>query len=295
MIDRGLKENGKRDLVFASTVSSNLALSADELKRKYGDRLVPVPCGRCIGCALDRSKDWAVRCVLESLSYEKNCFLTLTFDELHVPETVSKKDVQLFLKRLRKSNPGIEIRYFACGEYGSKSGRPHYHLILFNYDFDDKKFYSSDGLSDYYVSESLAKLWPFGMSIVGDLSFESCAYVARYTSKKVGSNGGEFLLMSRRPGLGSRWFHTHSDLVYVTDKIYSKFGASHIAHVPRYFDKLAEEKNIDLTVVKEDRVRIANNIGDLQRYLYHQAEQEEMNLLSDCLTALKVCTLRRRI
>lgn len=296
MIDCGLKENGKRKMIFASSISSNRGLSADELHSRYGDRLVPVPCGHCIGCSLDRSKEWATRCVLESLSYDKNCFITLTYDEAHCPSRLRKRDLQLFLKRFRKSLPGVEIRYFGCGEYGSKGGRPHYHLIIFGYDFDDKVLLSDDGISVLYRSDHLEKLWPFGISSVGELTFESCAYVARYSTKKMStSRGDEFLVMSRRPGLGSRWFDNHDQLIYLTDKIYSNFGSSHIAKVPRYFDKLADDRGFDLSAVKENRLRIAGIFNSFNRHHYNCYDEIELNGVLEELLAARILTLRRRL
>lgn len=296
MIDCGVKENGKRNLIFATQVSANLGLSIEELKARYGDRLVPVPCGHCIGCHLDRSKEWACRCVLESLEYDSNCFITLTYDEVHCPKRLRKSHFQAFMKRLRSAHPDIEIRFFACGEYGSKNGRPHYHAILFNFDFSDRELLSVDGNSRLYVSKELSKLWKYGISSVGELTFESCAYVARYTSKKVGSGfGDEFILMSRRPGLGVKYFKTHKDLIYLSDKIYGPFGASHKASVPRYFDKLAEDASIDLVKVKENRIRIANNLADLQHFLYHKEHTEDLSRISDEIIARRLLSLRRYI
>lgn len=296
MIDRGLKDNGKRDLVFASSVKANLGLSTDELMKRYGDRLVPIPCGHCIGCALDRSREWAARCVLESMEYENNCFITLTYDEEHCPSKLKKHDLSAFIKRLRSAHPDIMIRFFGCGEYGSKNGRPHYHAILFNYDFADKDFLMNDGISNLYTSKELSKLWPYGISSVGDLTFESCAYVARYTSKKVGeSRGDEFLLMSRRPGLGIKYFFDKKDILYLSDKIYGPFGGSHRGSIPRYFDKLAEKCGIDLSVVKEKRLNLAQISTVNNRAFLHLEHTEDINSRLDELLAEKLIHLRRNI
>ena len=256
MIDCGLKENGKRDLIFATQLSSNLGLSTDELMKRYKDRLVPVPCGKCLGCQLDHAKEWSVRCVLESLDHDNNSFITLTYSEAYCPSKLVKAHLSAFIKRLRARHPEIEIRFFGCGEYGTENKRPHYHAIIFGYDFPDKKLFGHDGLSALFRSKELEELWPFGISSIGEVTIESCAYVARYSSKKTGrGTGDEFLLMSRRPGLAANWFHLHKDQVYLSDHVYGNFGRSHVASVPRYFDKLAEIYGHDLSEVKDENQR----------------------------------------
>lgn len=296
MIDRGLKPNGKKDLIFATQVSSNLALSTDELKRKYKDRLIPVPCGKCVGCRLDNSKQWAVRCVLESLDHDSNSFITLTYDESHCPSKLVKSHLSGFLKRLRAAHPEIVIRFFGCGEYGSLNGRPHYHAIIFGYDFPDKVILSGDGDKALFRSQELEKLWKFGISSVGKVSLESCAYVARYSMKKTKlSHGDEFLLMSRRPGLAANWFESHQEMIYLSDHVYGAFGKSHQAAVPRYFDKLAEKSNIDLTDVKSKRVERAQNFEYLFKHLHQQGISEEINALTESLLLAKIKSLRRYI
>jgi len=207
--------SGKRQIVFKSSEG-------------YLDQPVEVPCGRCIGCRLEYSRQWAVRCVHEASLYDENSFLTLTYSPENLPSNGSlvKRDLQLFFKRLRKSLPEKKIRYFACGEYGDRNGRPHYHVCLFNHNFRDRYLYTvRDGVA-LYRSESLERLWPAGFSTIGDVTFESAAYVARYTMKKFkgdedekkkhyeicDSETGEihdllpeFAIMSRRPGIGSGW------------------------------------------------------------------------------------------
>lgn len=179
--------------------------------------LIPfqVPCGQCIGCRLERSRDWAVRCVHEAKLYKENCFITLTYDNQHLPANGSlvRRDLTNFFKRLRKQYDH-KIRYFACGEYGDKGQRPHYHAILFNHHFSDRRVFSA-GKFPLYISDQLASLWQFGHSIIGEMSFESAAYTARYCVKKItgkdarehyGERLPEFSAMSRRPGIGHDFF-----------------------------------------------------------------------------------------
>lgn len=242
-----------------------------------------LPCGQCHGCRLDRSRVWAVRCVHEAQLYERNCFITLTFDSDHVPASGSleKDTLQRFFKRLRKRY-GAGIRYFACGEYGERFGRPHYHACIFNFDFDDKVLWSNWDNNRLYYSASLADLWPYGFSTVGDLTFNSAAYVARYVMKKVtgdasnfiqedgspghyvvvdGSTGEmlslapEFVLMSRRPGIGRVWFDKYMSDVYPEGVVVSR-GVKMKA--PRYYDKLYETYSaLGFAELKRERKKAA--------------------------------------
>lgn len=150
------------------------------------DETVTFACGQCIGCRLERSRQWAIRCVHEASQHERNCFVTLTYDDKHLPADRSLKlrHFQNFMKKLRKKY-GAGIRFFHCGEYGEKFRRPHYHALIFNHDFDDKILWSKNRGSPLYISESLDSLWEFGFATIGDVTFESAAYVARYITKKV--------------------------------------------------------------------------------------------------------------
>ena len=212
---------------------------------------IQVPCGKCIGCRLDHSRMWATRCVHEAKSHEKNCFLTLTYNNNFLPENGSlvKEDLQKFWKRLRKMT-GKKIRYFACGEYGSQLHRPHYHAIVFGFDFDDKYLFSVNHGQPLYRSPSLEKLWPFGYSTIGNVTFESCAYVARYVLKKrTGEEAQdwykdkvpEFVVMSRRHGIGYEWLKKYASDVYNQDVCLTRLGTSGKImklRPPRYYDSI---------------------------------------------------------
>lgn len=170
---------------------------ADE-KNELGDKITMIPCGKCLGCRIDKANDWATRCSIEAKHWPTNCFVTLTYDNESLPDNRSlcKRDVQLFLKRLRKKHKGVKkriwkhkeewpIRYFVCGEYGPKTLRPHYHLGLFNWKPEDLQFYKKNLVGDkLYTSEELNKLWKKGYTITGELTYESAAYIARYVMKK---------------------------------------------------------------------------------------------------------------
>lgn len=152
-----------------------------------------LPCGQCIGCRLERSRQWAVRCVHEASLHKRNCFITLTYNNDHLPEDrgLHYDHFQLFMKRLRKKY-GEGIRFYMCGEYGEKLGRPHFHACLFNHDFSDKTPWKTTETGfKLFRSKELEELWPYGYSSVGAVSFESAAYVARYIMKKVNGEAAE--------------------------------------------------------------------------------------------------------
>ena len=172
-----------------------------------------IPCGRCMGCRIRKSIDWAMRCVHESQMHDENCFITLTYDEEHLPKdgSLNKKHFQDFMKRLRKAKHPSKIRFFMCGEYGEQLERPHYHAILFNCDFSDKKPIKYSNKSILYTSKQLETLWGKGHVSIGQANYTTAAYCARYTTKKIFGEKAEdwyqgrqpeYAQMSLRPGLG---------------------------------------------------------------------------------------------
>lgn len=240
---------GKRSLVFSSE-------SSDEPHKP-----LEIPCGQCIGCRLERSRQWALRCVHESSLWKENCFITLTFNEEELqkrsnPDSLDVTEFQRFMKRLRKKY-GDGIRFFHCGEYGDKGGRPHYHACIFNHDFKDKKLWKESRGNNLYVSEELEKLWPYGFCTIGDVNFESAAYVARYIMKKVNgeqqlehyneidwetgevlkSKKPEYITMSRRPGIAMGWLEKFKGDVYPKDFITINGKKM---KPPKYYDRILE-------------------------------------------------------
>lgn len=196
-----------------------------------------IPCGQCAGCRLEKSRQWAMRCLHEKRLHNRNCFATLTYDNEHLPPggTLVKRDLQLFMKRLRKAKHD-GIRFYACGEYGDINKRPHYHVLLFNLDFDDKRQVGTNRRGDrYYDSNELRNLWSMGHVLLGDVTFDSAAYVARYVMKKITGDKAdahytvmdqhgelisrlpEFTVMSRRPGIGTGWFEKYGTETYNHD------------------------------------------------------------------------------
>lgn len=184
---------GKRSLVFNPSDG-------------YRDMEVKVPCGQCVFCRLEKSRQWAIRCVHEAQCYgDNNMFITLTYDDAHLPSmslvdtrerrtTLVKKHFQDFMKRLRikfsedsRNEFGLvqnNIRFYMCGEYGDQNDRPHYHALLFNFCLPDLWEWKTYRGNKYYRSPTLEALWPFGHSAVGEANFETAAYIARYILKK---------------------------------------------------------------------------------------------------------------
>lgn len=245
--------SGKRSLVF----SPKRALQPDDP--------LEIACGQCIGCRLERSRQWAIRCLHEAQTWEQNCFITLTFaptslEEREQPDSLDIRDFQNFMKRLRKKYGG-GIRYFHCGEYGEHYGRPHYHACLFNFDFPDKLPWKEANGNMLYISPSLQQIWPHGFSTIGDVTFESAAYVARYIMKKVtgdqaeghyGDRKPEYTSMSRRPGIGSTWFDQFKSDVYPSDFIVLN---GRKMRTPKYYDKLLDHIDpYELDYIKEQRL-----------------------------------------
>jgi len=229
--------SGKRSIVF-------------NLRDAYSDMPVQVPCGQCIGCRLEKSRQWAIRCTNEASLYENNAFITLTFNDKYLPSdgSLKKSDFQKFMKRLRKRFPNQKIRYFHCGEYGDKLSRPHHHACLFNIDFPDKKKLPSN--DKLYTSKILESIWThpetkesLGFSTIGEVNFETAAYVARYVTKKItgklaeGHYCGrtpEYVTMSRRPGIGHDWFTKNHADVFPQDFIIIRQGKK--CKPPKYYD-----------------------------------------------------------
>lgn len=253
-------ENGVKKI---KVLPKRVDIDYKALTHRYGkDNVLMLPCGHCESCIESRAQAWAARCILEASLYESNCFLTLTYDDQHLPkEGLRKKDLQDFIKRLRYKT-GKKIRYYGCGEYGSNTFRPHYHIIIFNYFPSDAQFLKASPYGgNLYTSKELSVLWSFGISSIGEVSYKSAGYVARYCQKKLKHPDlkGEFSIMSLKPGIGQEWFNAHIDDIYDTDKVYFDFGQKKSVMPFRYFDKLLERiDSVRLAEVKNERITLAN-------------------------------------
>jgi len=239
-----------------------------------------VPCGQCIGCRLERSRQWAVRCIHEAQLHKHNCFITLTYRDADLPSppTLRVDHFQKFMKRLRKRF-GSGIRFFHCGEYGEIYGRPHYHACLFGFDFPDKVLWKEHNGNRLYVSDALHELWPYGYCYIGAVTFESAAYVARYIMKKVNGDASEehyrrvdpltgeifnakpeYITMSRRPGIAARWFENYRSDVYPDDFVVVR---GRPCRPPRFYDNRL--KQVDPALFEEvlyERYKNAENYID---------------------------------
>ena len=245
----------------------------------WRDRPFTIPCGKCIACLEARARAWGVRCMHEfqvpanGLAPGVGAFITLTYSNENLPRdgSLHVEHLQKFWKRLRKRVG--KFRYFACGEY-SVVARPHYHAILFGQSFlDDRIFYKADGClkNKMYLSPTLEESWGYGFAPFGEVTYESCRYVARYVMKKydAGRDGsayertdkdtGEtfrvkppFVTMSRRPGIGQAWLDKYKGDVYPHDQVVlegRKFRP------PRYYDQQLEED--ELQGLRTERIRKA--------------------------------------
>lgn len=225
-----LLDNFKHKVVFKAHSSDPFTEG-----RFHFNRQILIPCGKCLDCRLKKSYQWADRIMLESEQYTFNCFITLTYDDIHMPllnvddrmvGTLVKRDLQLFMKRLRKDLYPRKIRFFACGEYGSKTNRPHYHIIIFNYFPEDAMKWSENDDYVLYRSKRIERLWNKGQSVVGSLVPTSARYVASYMLKKQYETTKEykvqapFITMSKRPGLGMNYYLSHKDDILNGSMIY---------------------------------------------------------------------------
>lgn len=291
------------------------------------DKIQYLPCGQCLGCRLDYSRQWANRCMLELQYHESSYFVTLTYDDFHVPRswytdpstgeafqslTLQKRDFQLFMKRLRKRFSDQHIRFFMCGEYGGQTMRPHYHAILFGLKLDDLIEYkkSPQGFS-YYNSPSLQACWsdhngdPIGYAVVAGVTWESCAYTARYILKKQKGDEAhfytdfniqpEFTLMSRKPGIARQYYDDHPD-IYDYDFINIKTKKKGLKiKPPRYYDNLFDIENPErMSEIREIRQKMAQSAQKL-RLERTSLSVDEMNEVCERVKASQIKSLQRRI
>lgn len=228
----------------------------DRLRRYDVVKTLTLPCGQCVGCRLERSRQWAMRCLHEASLHEQNCFITLTYDQAQLPanSSLDYTQFQKFLKRLRKHFEPHQVRFYMGGEYGDQFGRPHFHACLFGIDFPDRVYFKTSPSGEkIWTSQILSRLWPFGFSSVGDVTFESAAYVARYIMQKVTGHSAkahyervdpetgeitsrrpEFNKMSLKPGIGARWLEKFRSDVYPHDYVVIR-GKE--VKPPKYYDR----------------------------------------------------------
>lgn len=232
----------------------------DELRRYDIVSNLQLPCGQCIGCRLERSRQWAMRCMHEASLYERNSFVTLTYNDEHLPENgdLVYRDFQLFMKRVRKWCAPETVRFFMCGEYGPSTWRPHFHACIFNLSFPDRKYlFKSGGGETIYESDALSKLWANSHASVGEVTFASATYYARYcvskitgdlaeehytreTAKGVVRLTPEFAHISLKPGIDKGWYDKWKENVYPHDYVVIN-GKK--CRPPAYYDELFKKES----------------------------------------------------
>jgi len=251
-----------------------------------------LPCGHCLDCKIRRSQDWATRATHEAEQHLSNCFLTLTFSDEGLalrelqhgthPYDLAMGDWQRFAKRLRKET---KFRYFQVGEYGDDEKRPHYHALIFGEDFrGDGEQWTDEKGHPAWLSRTVEKCWPYGFHELKELTPETVNYVCRYVQKKlwgeklksslerIDCETGESVTvrpelasMSRRPGIGHKWWEKYGKEVFPDDFVVLK-GKK--VPVPRYYMTQLEKENQELhELVKEERCksaagRVADNIPE---------------------------------
>ncbi|WNK12679.1 MAG: replication initiator protein [Microvirus sp.] len=266
-----------------------------------------LPCGRCIGCRLEKARQWGLRCLHEKKMWADNAYVTLTYDDKFLPDGASLclRDLQLFMKRLRKAREPSKVRFFAGGEYGDENKRPHYHLLLFNCDFKDKLFLTNNKRGEpLYTSKELSDLWFQGHSSIGEVTFDSAVYCAKYALKKVNGDKAfehynvldadgciiservpEFAVMSRRPGIGATYYEKYGKEVLAHDSIIVN---GRKVNPPRFYDIRSECRDpVAFDAVKRRRKRDAvlnradntpERLGVKEKLMIIAAEKKERKL-----------------
>lgn len=256
-----------------------------------------IPCRKCIGCKLDYSRDWANRGYLESKKYKNNYFITLTYDDDHLPMdeeittsqgvTYTKTDdwkgnlrpehLKKFIHNIRqyyyRKNGKTGIKYIACGEYGSKNERPHYHIIFFDCPFETEEMYNARLIDQeyYWQNKIIEKYWERGLSNVSVANWNTIAYVCRYITKKLYGNNAEdtraqkgqiaeFIRVSK--GIGKEYWEENKEKILETDSITIRNNKGvHTTKPPRYFNRLLKKENPEIyETIKVKREKQNNNM-----------------------------------
>lgn len=271
---------------------------------RAGYSALSISCGQCVGCRLKRSLGWAVRCMHECQMHEFSSFVTLTYNDESVPHDGSLRysDFQLFMRRVRRRFP--DVRFYMAGEYGEENSRPHYHAILFGVHFGDRyPWRKSPAGFPLFRSETLDALWAHGAAEIGDASFESAGYVARYCMKKVNGKKAdehyqrvsadgevywlkpEFAHMSLKPGIGYTWFEKFKKDIFPRDFVV--VNGNKVA-VPKYYDKLLD---LDSTMIS---VKCDVEFDRMKKALMYDVDNTPDRLLSHELVARARLSFKRK-
>lgn len=259
-----------------------------------------VPCRQCYGCRVRKTIDWALRCTHELQAHKGvGVFLTLTYDNENIPSDggLVKSHLRSFHDSLRKRIKPSNYKYFQCGEYGDKTNRPHYHLLLFGFDFPDKTLWSTNRMGHkYYRSKILEKSWKKGNCMIAELNYQTACYTARYCQKKITGDAAkehytrfdsdtgeifevlpEFHTQSNKPkGIGYSW---------LTKYLYDVFPSDEVVHdgktfpVPRYYYDELEKINPDL------RAQVEHSRSDARLYKKTYNSIERLAQIEKCKLA----------
>jgi len=284
----GLTRNGKTPYKFIGKASQVLLSTAFRGSINVS-KLKLMPCRQCIGCRLERSRQWATRLLLEANSHEKACFLTLTYDDDHVPKngSLNKDHLSTFFKRLRArmDHYGKEkIKYFACGEYGDQTSRPHYHAIVYGpfsvYGDDDERTEEEPSRSGdrQFTHRDISAVWEHGLHRFSEFNFETAAYVARYVLKKVSGKDAQAHYGDRIPefqrgsnGLGKGHAQTWLSDIYPADHVVLPGRGAFIP--PPYFDRVLEKVDPSLYAqIKKARQEAQESLVNRSQLLDHFTE-----------------------
>lgn len=249
------------------------------------DMPMTIPCNMCLDCRLKKTREWGIRLYHESQFYDDSMFLTLTYDDEHLPSplTLYPRHITLFLKKLRKmiqTKHAKKIRFYQCGEYGEKNHRPHHHAIIFGYWPEDAKFHKMVRDKKYFKSDTVDKIWGHGYAHFSYVTPSNARYVSGYVHKKVvGAKASlhyesvdpatgqiyqrkpEYATMSLGDndgsrGIGYRWFIKYHEYLYAHDHVIIDGKPR---NVPKYYDTLCEQLYPDLwQKVREKRAKFYN-------------------------------------
>lgn len=239
------------------------------LKEKYQDNLISLPCGCCEECRRDYATQWAVRCALEASKYEHNWFITLTYDNAHYRD-LNKEDIQQFFENL-SGHKKREYKYWLAGEYGPTTKRAHYHMILMNYDIKAKPIARNAMGNTIFESEIISKAWGKGYVEIQEAGTNAMAYCAKYATKN--AKDVDFRPMMSK-GIGLSELENKQDFINKYGYIQGKNGKKY--KIPRYyFKKIQTEaaRSLKEKQIEKAKARTARNAryNHLELYLDEQA------------------------
>lgn len=294
---------------------------------KYVD--LRLPCGKCIGCHADKARNYATRAIHEYYSDRdrEGCFVTLTFNEEMLRKrdvsnykSISRSELSGFIKRLRErvyAKYGKTIRIFASGEYGEIKNRPHYHLLIYGFDFPDKyefsfRYHNGERIS-YFRSPFLESIWKpagdspsYGFSVIGAMTQSSCQYVASYVSDKLDEFGDKdykqlgidkpFFYTPSKEGLGFQYFQKYYKSIYSIGYCHWHNGVK--APIPGYYTSLLKRYDPELySSYKLDKLKLMidnlfiENLNLTEQRLLVRKEALKMKYDKSIRSYEELCTL----